>query len=68
MARFIIYPVDLLCPACGKTGEADAQEFIGGKDPGYTLKWLSHPFVQVKRGTEPETAVVLCPCGAEFNA
>jgi hypothetical protein len=66
MAKFITYPVDLQCPACKRRGEAEAREFLG--DPRYTLACLTNQFVLLKASDRPETAWVLCPCGADFNA
>ena len=66
MAKFIMYPVDLKCPVCKKKGEADAHENLGGGR--YTLVCLTDGFVLMSGSKTPGKAVVLCPCGAEFNA
>ena len=55
-----------MCPECGRTGEADAQEFMAGGR--YTLTCLTDSFVLIGTSKTPDMALVLCPCGAEFNA
>jgi hypothetical protein len=66
MAKFIMYPVDLKCPACKRKGEADAQEFYGGGR--YTLTCVTDGFVLMNGSRIVGNAIILCPCGAEFNA
>jgi hypothetical protein len=66
MARFIVYPVDLKCPACEKKGEADAHENLGGGR--YTLTCVTDGFVVMNGSKALGKALVLCPCGTEFHA
>jgi hypothetical protein len=69
VAKVAIYPLVLTCPACGKSGKADAREFHGETEHAvYTLQILAGPFALIESSDRPDTALVRCHCGREFHA